>query len=365
MNQLTSSLIHSVATDNLGKNWVFSPASYLEGAYRVVLCANGDNQKELAQVLGSTPGALAVEAARFEEVVRGFESYNCLLSKDTYRDYLVPAVLETLTALGSDVLTYASPDEAVEMVNRIVAEKTRGKITDLLSREQVKELTQLIILNCVYFKRQWYWEFDKPTYDESFNNADGSVTKIGLLKVQKWFDYHEADGYDLVKLPYRDSDICCYLWVPTTMTVQTILDQFDKHYTNVTKVQRGLDCHLTVPPFTISSTLNKLVEASKLAGVHRAFEETQEWGIYDWVKMNGGWAKLDAIIQKAYIDFSRTGTEAAAATAFHFLGASGCMMNWEPPKIKYIRADKPFVYALVNSKHPETPLFVGAVNQLS
>ncbi len=365
MNHLTSSLVHSVAADNLGKNWVFSPASFLEGAYRVALCANGDNVKELAGVLGTTPGALAVEATRFEQALKGFESYNCLLSKAAYRDYLVPTVLETLAALGGDVLTYSSPDEAVEMVNRIVSEKTHGKITDLITREHVQELTQLIVLNCVYFKRKWYWEFDKPTYDEPFNNADGSVTKLGLLKVQKWFEYYEGEGYDVVKIPYQDTDICCYLWVPTSKSVNELMEDFDTHYANASLVKSDLECHLTVPPFIISSTLSKLVEATKAAGVHRAFEASQEWGIYDWVKMNGGVAWLDAIVQKAYIDFSRTGTEATAATAFMMCAISGCCFkDWTPPRIKYIRADKPFIYALANSKHLETPLFVGVVNQL-
>lgn len=332
--------------------------------YRVGLCANEGNAQEIASVLGSTVGALPVEATRFTSALEGFNSYNYILSRETYRDFLVSLVLEVLQSLGSDVLTYSSSDEAVSMVNRLVEEKTRGRITNLITRDDVNELTQLIILNCVYFKQLWYYPFDKPTHNEPFYNADRTTTEIGLLKRQERFRYYEGPGYDIVEVKYQDTDICCYLIVPTVGSLSSILDGFEYHYANITKVGYGLECHLTVPPFKVENTWRDLPEMTQQAGIHRAFEKTQEWSLFDWVKMGGGWAKVDKIVQKAYIDFTREGTEAAAATAVTMMMISGCCFRGNTPPVKYIRADRPFLFCLANNKRPEIPLFVGAVNQV-
>jgi serine protease inhibitor len=363
MNPLTSSIIRSVAASSPSSNWVFSPASYLESMYRLGLCASKDNAKEIASSLGSTVGGLPVEATRFASALKGFNSYNCLLSSANFRDYLVPKILEVLEALGGDVLTYASPDEAIALVNRLVEEKMHGKITGLLSREQVHELTNLIILNCVYFKQPWYYPFDKPYYGEPFNNANGSVTQVGLLKRKERFKYYEGPGYDIVRIPYLETDICCYLIVPTVGTLASIIEGFEHHYANIAKVNYGLDCHVAVPPFKVENTWDDLGKITQQAGICRAFKPTQEWDIYDWARMIGGWAKVDKIIQKTYLDFTYEGTEAAAATAI-MMSISGCCFTRESRPIKYIRADKPFLFCLANDNHPETPLFVGVVKQL-
>lgn len=108
-----------------------------------------------------------------------------------------------------------------------------------------------------------------------------------------------------------------------------------------------------------------LIPPTKTAGIYEAFEETQDWRVLDWAILQGGYAKVDAGIQKVYIDFTRKGTEAAAATMWGMYCISGCCFtDREPPRIKYIRANRPFVYALANKTNPSVPLFVGAVNGL-
>ncbi len=365
MSPLLSSVIHTVAMDDPSGNWVFSPASYLASAHRVALLADGHNAISLAAALGTSVERLQSHIALTEASFAELDTFNCLLASAGWRDALVQEVLDTLASFKVNLKLFDSPADAVAQVNQLVAEKTRGLIRDLLTPDMVNEMTRMIVLNCVHFKREWWVEFDKPAHNEAFHNADGTTTQIGLLKRQHHYRYYEGSGYDIVEIRYRDTDICCYLFVPTNGgSVFPILDSFSNHYANITRVERQLECHLTVPPFKVETTL-KLADATRYASLGCLFEETQDWKVFDWEKLNGGWAKVDAIAQKAYLDFAQKGTEAAAATAWMMMACSGCMMiDRTPPPVKHIRADRPFLFCLANAKAPAVPLFVGVVNQL-
>ena len=127
-------------------------------------------------------------------------------------------------------------------------------------------------------------------------------------------------------------------------------------------VKPGIDLDVTAPAFKTESEFKGLASNTRLAGVKSIFDYTKDWTLLDMGKLNSDAVLgVEKILQKAYLDFTKDGTEAAAATAI-MIGLSGCLMGPRTnPPVKYIRADKPFAYVLANKNEPTKPLFVGVV----
>lgn len=354
MNKLTTSILYSLFVDNLDKNWVFSPASYLEAMGNLSVCLKGDNLSELQAVAPLIGG----------EHAKGLETYNCLLHSAEYAPHLNKAVIDVLTARGADLKSFSGP-EVIGQVNSIVTEKTHGLIKGLLSPDDYNDFLKFVILNCVYFKKDWYHEFDKPYQASPFNGKQ--TTQVKFLKKQARFHYYEDYIVDIAELPYKDSNVCCYVIVPKT-SLFDVFSNLNQHIAKISQVKFGLDVNLWVPPFKTEST-HDLEGPTKDAGVKRIWQEVtddgpnQDWTLIDWNSnppCDRMWVTF--IKQKAYLDFNRKGTEAAAATAIGICAASGCC-SLTIPEIKVIHADRPFLYVLADKNNHE-PLFVGVVNDV-
>lgn len=355
MTPLTSSILYSLYVDNVDRNWVFSPASYLEAMSSLAVCLKGQN---LAELVAAAPDIDRPQAI-------GLDTYNCLLYSAEYRAALNEAVLNVLHSRSGELRSFSGL-EVVEMVNALVREKTHGKIDNLISRDDINEFTKFIIINCVYFKKAWAHPFDQNgNYNLREFKGATKTSKVRFLYNQiVGRRYYEGAGYDIVELLYKDSDVACYLIVPTSGSVFDVFSNLSTYFSHIADVKPGLDVNLTVPPFKVETTID-LKPLTKQAGVTSLFEANQDWSLVDLEKLApGSWMQVSFIRQKAFIDFTKEGTEAAAATAIGILCASGCMMWREPPPVKTILADKPFVYVLAHRNEPTKPLFVGVVNDV-
>lgn len=63
------------------------------------------------------------------------------------------------------------PQHARRDINKWVEEKTRGKISDLLGRDDVRNVTRLIIVNAVYFLVSVYFMFRGMAVDGFFREV--------------------------------------------------------------------------------------------------------------------------------------------------------------------------------------------------
>lgn len=77
--------------------------------------------------------------------------------------------------------------KGVEVMNKLnswVSEKTFGKIDEILSEPPTPQ-TILMLINTVYFKGKWVEPFNKgTTFDETFNNSDGTTSKIRMMSIR-------------------------------------------------------------------------------------------------------------------------------------------------------------------------------------
>ena len=368
MNKLTSSIFRSLYIENGQDNFVFSPASYLEAMHNLSLCLKGDNLKELLDKLEINESELLDYINNYKQNL-SLETYNTLLYSQEYWSALNQEVVNQIKELSADIesLDFNNVLSVVNRVNSIVTEKTHGKINNLISPQDITEFTKFIILNCVYFKKDWLWEFDenKTEYKQPFYGLK-ETKQIEYLTKQTYYHFYEDSELDIVELPYKDSDICCYLFVPTKdKSIFNIVNNLEENYKKINLIKEDCKVNLTCPQFKVESTF-ELINSTKSAGVNKIFEWNKDWKLVNFDTLSPETVlKVGKIIQKAYIDFTRKGTEAAAATAV-ICYISGCMFNPNavPPKIKYIRANKPFMYVLANNKNKNNPLFMGIVNNL-
>lgn len=351
MNQLTSSVLYSLFTERRGENWVFSPASYLEAMSLLALCLKDENLSELFAVAPDIGDAQA----------KGLETHNVMLYTAEYRNALNQAVVEAMKARGGSLEAFDGP-AMINRVNAIVREKTHGKIDNLMSPGDWSEYLKFVLLNCVYFKRDWRYKFTESWRPEPFNGAT-KVSQVKYLNHQIVGQrYHEDAVLDIVELPYLDSNVACYVIVPRVSLFEVFSD-LRGNLAKLAQVKAGLDVNLTVPPFETETTI-PLNDLTKAAGVTKIFRDSQDWSMVDWDKVGPMVFGVSTIRQKAYIDFTKDGTTAAAATMVCITGCcSGMSAYREPPPVKYVRADKPFLYVLAD-RDSHQPLFVGVVNEV-
>jgi len=146
-----------------------------------------------------------------------------------------------------------------------------------------------------------------------------------------------------------------------------IFNSVDETVGKISQVKSGLECQITAPPFKVESHFRELVQLTQGAGVKSVFEYSKDWELVDWGKLRDeAKIKVETIIQKASIDFTKKGTEAAAATNI-VIGVTGCcsFTSYTPPPVKHIIADKPFLFVLARPQEPDKPLFVGVVNEVA
>lgn len=365
MNNLISSIVKDLHLENPKNNWVFSPASYMSAINNLLLCLKDRNLTEFLHILNITEDQLVEYVKSYNNVVTAnTQNYNAFLFRESYKDHFNSEVEEALLKLKVEI-KYVDGNAAsiTEEINRTVAEKTNGVIQDLIVPGDIDNLIIFIILNCIYFRGKWYYEFRKSTIDEVFYGSK-KLEFIKYLELQnKNLQFYEDELVDIVEIPYKNSDVCCYLIVPDS-NIFNIFETIQENYNKIklVKTEFNTEVNLKVPEFTAESSYS-LKEVTRRAGAGEIFAYSKDWKLLDFTLLNSATGiKVDKIIQKAKIRFDKDGTEAAAATAIIGLITGYFSFSKRPPKIKYIRADKPFIYILADKKNLDIPLFIGVVN---
>lgn len=225
-------------------------------------------------------------------------------------------------------------------INDWAAEETRDRIPELLPEGFVNPASVYVLVNTNYLKANWQQIFGKyPTEAEPFTHPDGSTVEVDMMhNAQLDGRYLVEDGLAVAELPYLGGQLVMRVLVPDDLTaLEQRLDasEWDRIETALTS---GV-VDLSLPKWDIDTSID-------LA------DPLQELG----VEIPGGDYKgiapgvfLGQAVHGANITVDEQGTEAAAGTALGF-EESGT-----PPPDATIRADRPFLYAIV---HQPTGLIV-------
>ena len=238
----------------------------------------------------------------------------------------------------------------VNAINKWCSEKTHGKIPTIMSEPDPYLVMALI--NALYFKGEWSFEFNDKTKKEDFTDLNGTKAKVDMMSAEEKLLYAEKDGYAMVRLPYGNG----------AFSMDVILPPKGKDFGDAVKtfntgtlsdLTYGLSnaiVNLKLPKFTFEYSTS-LVSTLQALGMKQAFTPTA-----DFSAMAEKSLMISTVLQKTFIDVNEKGTEAAAVT---FIGmvATSVGPAPEPRRVDFF-ADRPFLF-MIRENSTGAILFIG------
>ncbi|WP_437298331.1 serpin family protein [Sorangium sp. So ce426] len=264
----------------------------------------------------------------------------------------VPSFLDVLAesyGAGLHVVDFVqAPDEAREIINGWVAERTAGRIEDILPEGALGPSTRLVLTNAIYFNAAWQLPFkEEETTPGSFTLADGSTVSVPMMTNHAQVRYGEGDGYEALELPYDGGELSMVLVLPSELGgFEAGLDR--ERLEGVLASLGSRSVTMALPRFKIASTLD-LARPLEDLGMPAAFSDRADFSGIDG---QGGLFITD-VLHEAFVSVNEAGTEAAAATAM-VIGETSA------PEPATIRFDRPFLF-VIRDRATSAILFVGRV----
>jgi serine protease inhibitor len=238
--------------------------------------------------------------------------------------------------------------EAVDIINGWIEDKTEGRIQDML--DNIPEEALMYLINAIYFKGSWLFEFDEEkTFEGEFFLADNSTTQVDMmLQPEVGIPYLNHPDFQAVDLPYGDSLYSMMLFLPKEgMTVDDIVGQMTQAVLEewIAEMQ-STTVELLLPRFRMEykQALNDFLIA---LGMPTAFSPSADFtGIADVL------LRISRVVHQSFIEVDEKGTEAAAATIVEIEFTSAI------PSYPSLNFNKPFIF-LIKERVGNNVLFIG------
>jgi serpin B len=252
---------------------------------------------------------------------------------------LEDAYLETLAArfgAGLRLVDYVSAtEEARQVINAWVDERTEQRIPELLVEGVLTPATRLTLVNAIYLKAPWQTPFfEGATEDGTFTRADGSTVEVPFMSTSASLPHASGDGWQAVELPYLGRSLAMTVILPDDLAAfeQTLTPD---DLATITSSLTDTQVALALPRFGIESKA-ELATILGALGMPTAFTDAADFsGITTAERL-----AISNVVHQANIDVDEKGTEAAAATAVLMVESA------MPSDPLMLRLDRPFLFAL-------------------
>ncbi|MFQ5639827.1 MAG: serpin family protein [bacterium] len=246
-------------------------------------------------------------------------------------------------------LDFSDP-ASVDVINSWVNENTNGKIKEIL--KSIDPSTVMFLINAIYFKGTWTYEFDKElTKDDFFNLPDGSQTPSKMMVQTNRFAYFENDDFQAIDVPYGDEQFGMTIFLPrSSKDIDSLIEELiEQDWTQWLASFSPDSVTLQFPKFKLEYEI-KLNDVLTTLGMGIAFN-----GAADFTRMyKPGGLFIDYVKHKTFVEVDEEGTEAAAVTVVAIVESAG------GPEIKFMRVDRPFIF-VIRENHSGTILFMGKI----
>jgi serine protease inhibitor len=242
-------------------------------------------------------------------------------------------------------LDFQQPSAAAE-IEKWVKEKTHGKISNLVSPDQLSSMRALLT-NAVYFHGKWSYQFPKnETRTESFHLAAGGGKKVQMMHNPSIPGaYRKGNGFEAAALDYRSSHIRLYAILPSQgSSPEQVLAKISIQ--QLRSPTGEIDLDLRLPRFTLDYK-EDLADALSRTGMAAAFQSGA-----DFSPMGSPGFFLGGILHKTRLEVDEEGTTAAAATGVAVLASV--------PRVKTLVFNRPFALLLCDTQ-TNAVLFAGVV----
>ena len=244
-----------------------------------------------------------------------------------------------------------SSDDAADIINAWVDENTNGKI-DKIVDSPINPLTVMFLINAIYFKGTWTYEFDEEnTRDDTFFLPDGSEKECKMMSHQCDHNYFENELFQAIDLPYGDAGFSMTILLPKPgINIDSLIAQFSNDSWNSwISSFSAQEVNLYLPKFKMEYKIS-LKNVLCALGMSIAFDPYQA----DFTKINtNGNLYISNVKHKTFVKVNEEGTEAAAVTSVEItLTSIGSSIT--------MHINRPFVFA-IRENHSGTILFVGKI----
>ena len=347
-------------------NLIFSPYSISDVLAMAQVGARGRTATEMANVLHLNLPAARV-AAGFAGLAgrldaAGNDQVVLVTANSLWAQPQIPLDAEYLKILQTQFRAEAASadfshaaEAARVKINAWVANKTRGKITELIGAGMLNDRTRMVLGNAVYFKGRWAGPFEaRRTHPEPFFLAPARSGEVPTMHRTSKLRTVALDGLRLLTLPYFGETTSMVIVLPEArdglagierdLTPQKIafwLERLD--------AAGKTEVALALPRFKATGSLD-LGRQLKALGMPAAFDSTAA----DFSGMTGDRSLfLSNVIHKAVVEVNEDGTVAAAASGTVYLAAS--MAQALP-----VAVDHPFLF-LIRDNATGAVLFLGRI----
>lgn len=267
-------------------------------------------------------------------------------------DYL--NVLATYYGAGLQLLDFADdPGGSTDIINQWTEDATEGRITDLIPPGVIDDLTRLVLVNAIWFKANWSYQFSpEATGPGTFHLLDGTEVTVPMMHGSFHSSYAETPLFRAVRIPYA-GDASMVVLMPQSGTPGDLLEELSAGDFDIP--WREGKVQLTLPSFEFESDV-ALGDSLQSLGMRAAFQPPS--GDHDGADLTGITAVRELFVSQAlhktFVAVDESGTEAAAATALVFEVTSAGLS----PEV--VEVDRPFLFWIEHTSTGE-PLFLGQV----
>ncbi len=246
------------------------------------------------------------------------------------------------------VIDFFTP-QAVPTINQWCSDQTKGRIDEIV--KTINPLTRMILLNALYFKGTWVYQFDKKfTMKTSFTNHDHSTTSVDMMMQTEKLPYLEEANLKIAELPYGNEAYSMVVLLPQNdQTPEQVIAALTPEMWNgwmerLPANKTTID--VAFPKFTRKFE-RSLVDDLKQMGMLLAFDGRNA----DFSKISDAFLYISDVRQNTFVEVNEEGTEAAAVTVV-------TMDTNAFPSNPAFRVDRPFVY-FIKEKSTGAILFAG------
>jgi serine protease inhibitor len=236
-----------------------------------------------------------------------------------------------------------------DIINNWVAQNTNNKIRQII--DEIKSDDIMYLINAIYFKGTWKFEFNKSNTHEQIFNLTGGTKNVPMMYQKGSFNYFANSTFQAVELPYGNGRYNMLAFLPKPgKTVADIVNELnpENYNTWLGLLQPTNEVEIYLPKFKFEYK-KELSDVLKAMGMGIAFTD-----MADFSNINGsGGLLITAVNHKTYVDVNEEGTEAAAVTSVT-VGVTSIGNN------PVFLADKPFLFA-ITEKETKSIVFIGQV----
>ena len=243
-----------------------------------------------------------------------------------------------------------APEQARRTINTWVADRTEGRIDELLQAADLKPAVALVLTNAIYFEGSWASPFD-PRHTQAAPFRISPRERLGVPMMQRIgrFGFASLDALEIIELPYAGDRLSLVILLPKAVdglaALESSLDATNlQHWLGQLRAE---DVRVSLPRLEIESRFD-LTSTLQAMGMSDAFSPTRA----DFSGMTGTRELfISMLIHQARMEVREEGTAAAAGSA---------LVLKKGPQPTPFAADHPFLF-LVRDRQSGSILFMGRV----